>query len=186
MKDVEYTLVVSPGWVLIPALENLITVTLLFLLDGRLALLAMLVFPVAVLGPRFFSPRVAEASTACKLAEGSVVNVVQENLGAQPVVKGFSLESRARERFAARSLEQRTSGLRFAFTAAMLERSAGAGTYVLQVVVLGSASGSRIKSTSASASSRPFRHCSSGCVVRWGRSSSLSRGSWMRARPFKM
>ncbi len=137
LKDVEYTLVVSPGWVLIPALETLVTVTLLFLLDVRLALLAMLVFPVAVLGPRFFSSRVAEASAACKQAEGSVVNVVQENLGAQPVVKGFSLEREARERFAARSFDQRTTGMRFAFTAAMLERSAGAGTYVLQVVVLG-------------------------------------------------
>ncbi|MEN9572850.1 MAG: hypothetical protein RL514_705 [Verrucomicrobiota bacterium] len=137
LKDVEYTLVVSAGWVLIPALETVVIVTLLFLLDWRLAALAMLVFPVAVLGPRYFSPRVAQASRDCKAAEGDVLNVVQENLGAQPVVKGFSLEAEARARFAARSLEQRSAGLRFAFTAAMLDRTASVGTYVLQVIVLG-------------------------------------------------
>ena len=137
LKDVEYTLVVSAGWVLIPTLETVVTVTLLFLLDWRLAALAMLVFPVAVLGPRFFSPRVAQASQDNKVAEGAVLNVVQENLGAQPVVKGFSLEPSARARFAACSDAQRRAGLRFAFTAAMLERTAGVGTYVLQVVVLG-------------------------------------------------
>ncbi|PAW82641.1 MAG: hypothetical protein B9S33_14970 [Pedosphaera sp. Tous-C6FEB] len=137
LKDVERTMEGCVPWVLIPGLEMLVTVTLLFLLDWRLALLAMLVFPASVMGPRFFSPRVARASEECKAAEGRVLTAVQENLGAQPVVKGFSLEPLARAGFATRSREQSAVGLRLAFAGAMLERTASVGTYILQVAVLG-------------------------------------------------
>ena len=137
LKDVERTLEGCVPWILIPGLETLITVSLLFHLDWRLALLALLVFPASVMGPRFFSPRVASASQECKVAEGNSLTVVQENLGAQPVVKGFSLEPVAREHFAKRNLQQSTIGLRLAFAGAMLERTASVGTYVLQVAVLG-------------------------------------------------
>ena len=137
IKDVERTMEGFVPWVLIPGLETLVTVALLFHLDWRLALLALLVFPASVMGPRFFSPRVAQASQESKLAEGNVLTVVQENLGAQPVVKAFSLEPVAKQSFATRILSQQTIGLRLAFAGAMLERTASVGTYVLQVAVLG-------------------------------------------------
>lgn len=137
LKDVERTMEGCVPWVLIPVLETLVTVTLLFLLDWRLALLALLVFPASAMGPRFFSPRVAAASQQCKDAEGKVLTVVQENLGAQPVVKGFSLEPTAKESFATRSRSQAGAGRRLAFVGSMLERTASVGTYALQVAVLG-------------------------------------------------
>jgi ATP-binding cassette subfamily B protein len=57
---------------------------LLFVLDWRLALLAMVVWPIALLGPRYFGPRALASSFGL---ESAALSVVQENVSghrAQP------------------------------------------------------------------------------------------------------
>src|SRR5262245_19517636 len=45
------------AWAVLPALDVLAGVALLFVLDWRLALIALLVFPLTILGPRIFAHR---------------------------------------------------------------------------------------------------------------------------------
>ena len=50
------------AWAVAPALDICVFTVLLFVLDWRLALVAMLVWPVALLGPRRFAPRAVASS----------------------------------------------------------------------------------------------------------------------------
>jgi len=57
-----------------------------------------LVFPLAITGPRFFAPRVAEESYR-KGEESNVLSFLRENLSAQILVKTFGLADYSRRGF---------------------------------------------------------------------------------------
>ena len=110
---------------------------LIFALDWRLALPAVLAFALAMAGPRWLSPRTSAAAYQCKRMHAQLSANVQENLEAHTLVKAFGLESRTRSQFSARNqaLEQVTR--RLGFLTQLMERSAGFSTQLLQVAVLG-------------------------------------------------
>ena len=60
---VEDAFVSALAWAVAPSLDVCVYTVVLFMLDWRLALVAMLVWPVALLGPRFFAPRAVPAAT---------------------------------------------------------------------------------------------------------------------------
>ena len=97
----------------------------------------MLVWPLCLFGPRALAPRAVAASYARKDEDGRAVALVQEILTSQPVVKAFGLEQSARAGFRLRNLSLAKSVLRVSFFSAMVERSAGIGVMLLQVLVLG-------------------------------------------------
>ncbi len=137
MATVEHALTAAIPWAGLPGLDVLASTALLFALDWRLALLAMLVFPLALAGPRLIAPRATRASYERKLEEARTLSQVQENISAQPVVKAFGLQDLARRRFGERNLILMRSGVRLGFLNSLLERSANFGFHFLQVLVLG-------------------------------------------------
>lgn len=94
------------------ALALLIYVAALFYLSWYLALFTLLVLLVAVPCIKRFTPRVLAAFYHIRQAESEVLSFVQENVRAQPIVKGFGLQDRVTgmfrkhlERFAGKYVE---------------------------------------------------------------------------------
>jgi ATP-binding cassette subfamily B protein len=137
LAAVEGAMAGAVSWGALPALDVLASTFLLFLLDWRLALTAMLIWPLCLGGPRIFAPRASLASYRLKQAEAETLSAIQENVAAQAVVKAFGLERPSMADFERRNAALVTSRVRFAFLSAMVERSAAVGIYVLQVLILG-------------------------------------------------
>ncbi len=125
------------SWAIAPTIDVCVYTVLLFVLDWRLALVAMLVYPVALLGPRHFAPKAVEASIEKKQLESAALSVVQENISGQSVVKAFSLERPWLDSFEERSDRLRRRSAHVSFVGSLVERSSTVGILVLDVAVVG-------------------------------------------------
>ena len=137
LAAIEHAIVSAVPWALLPGLDVVIGTTLLFILEWRLAVIAALVFPLALIGPRLVAPHASRASRDRKNQEASVLSDVQESISARQTVRAFRLEEAMRGRFAGRVDDLVISSTRTSFLGALVERSAGIGILFLQVVVLG-------------------------------------------------
>jgi ATP-binding cassette subfamily B protein len=125
------------GMGLTPALELIIAVALLFYLNWPLAIAAMLIWPLTLIGPRIFSPRAVAATYRKKQLEAETLNIVQENVLAQPVIKVFGLQAIAKAWLRRRSIPLAASSVQVNFLSAMVERSVATAVLLLHLVILG-------------------------------------------------
>jgi ATP-binding cassette, subfamily B, bacterial len=125
------------GMGLTPALELVIAVALLFYLNWPLAMAAMLIWPLTLIGPRIFSPRAVAATYRKKQLEAATLSIVQENVLAQPVIKVFGLQTIARLWLRQRSVPLAASSVQVNFLSAMVERSVATAVLLLHLVILG-------------------------------------------------
>ena len=125
------------AWGILPALDVLVSTVLLFTIEPRLAAVTLLVFPLTLVGPRLVAPHAAIASVRRKDEESFVANEVHENVTAQPIVKAFGLEKVSMTHFRQRVAALIFASVRVSFLGSLLERSAGIGILILQVVVMG-------------------------------------------------
>ncbi|MBI3271623.1 MAG: ATP-binding cassette domain-containing protein [Planctomycetes bacterium] len=116
--------------------EILVWGILLARLEWRLALVALLGLPLCLIGPRLLSGRMTAAGRAFRLAEAGVGTAVQENVGAQAVVRAFALEPLALHGFQ-KVLDQvfRTS-LRWNYLAYLLQRTPNLTVQLVHLLVL--------------------------------------------------
>jgi len=121
----------------LPALNGILSAVLLFMLDWRLGLIAMLALPACFAGPRLITPKATAAGYLSRKNESQTANAVQENISGQSVIKAFSLEKSMLARFAERIALQTAACLRVSFLSSLIERTAYIGTLVVQVLVLG-------------------------------------------------
>lgn len=124
------------SWGILPLLEIAAGTVLLFVLSWPLALAAMLIFPLTLLGPRLLSPRALACSYQQKQREGTTLSVVQENVTAQPVVRAFSLHSVALGWFDARNHDLVATSLRAHFLRMVVERSVTLAVLLLHLLIL--------------------------------------------------
>ena len=120
-----------------PVLNASLSAVLLFTLDWRLGLIALLALPACMLGPRLITPRATAAGYDRKQNESQTAGMVHENIVSQSVVKAFSLEKPVLARFAERLSHQAAASLRVGFLSSLIERTAFTGTLIVQVLVLG-------------------------------------------------
>ena len=125
------------AWAVAPALDVCVYTVVLFILDWRLALLAMLVWPIALLGPRYFAPRAVIGSYEKKRLESQTLSVVQENISGQSVVKAFGLENAWLASFEDRNARLRHTTAHVSFLSSLVERSAYSGVLALDVAIIG-------------------------------------------------
>lgn len=125
------------SWLVLPALEVTYATALMFCFSVRLGLLGLLVFPVILWGPRLFAARALALSHEKRRSEAALVGLVQENVGAQPVVKAFELEQHARHQMAQRGARWLSLAQSFHFSSFLVERSATTGVYVLHLLIFG-------------------------------------------------
>ena len=122
---------------LLPLMEVLVSAILLFALNWQLALVAIVVWPLALLGPRWFSRRALAASYRKKQEEAAVLAVTQETIAAQPVIKAFNLQRLAGNWFGERNRRLHRTTCHVNFSSAMVERSAGIAVLALHCCVVG-------------------------------------------------
>jgi ATP-binding cassette subfamily B protein len=137
LGEVESAVRYGTGMGLMPLLELVTAVALLFYLNQPLALAAMLIFPLTIVGPRFLSPRAVSATYRKKQGEAGVLAVVQENLLAQPVVKVFALQSASKAWLRQRTELLARDSMRVNFLSALVERSVSTAVVLLHLLILG-------------------------------------------------
>ncbi|OJY13274.1 MAG: multidrug ABC transporter ATP-binding protein [Rhizobiales bacterium 62-47] len=120
----------------LPALELLAGLLLMFYLNWQLAVVALLIFPITLIGPRILTPKAVHANYEQKVNEAAILGVVQENISAQAVVKAFSLQRLARSWFSVRNDTTRQKIASATFLSSMVERSVNVSVLLLHLVVL--------------------------------------------------
>jgi ATP-binding cassette, subfamily B, bacterial len=120
----------------LPFFELIAGIILMLFLNWQLAAVALLVFPITLIGPRILTPKAVQANYEQKLNESSLLGMVQENIAAQAVVKAFSLQRRTLGWFTLRNDEARRKFASAAFLSTMVERTVTISVLLLHLVVL--------------------------------------------------
>ena len=120
----------------LPFLELIAGIILMLFLNWQLAAVALLVFPITLIGPRILTPKAVQANYEQKLNESALLGMVQENVAAQAVVKAFSLQRRTLGWFTMRNQEVRIKTASAVFLSTMVERTVTISVLLLHLVVL--------------------------------------------------
>jgi ATP-binding cassette subfamily B protein len=120
----------------LPFLELIAGIVLMLFLNWHLAAVALLVFPITLIGPRILTPKAVQANYEQKLNESALLGMVQENVAAQAVVKAFSLQRRTLGWFTMRNREVRQKTASALFLSTMVERTVTISVLLLHLVVL--------------------------------------------------
>jgi ATP-binding cassette, subfamily B, bacterial len=120
----------------LPFFELIAGIILMVFLNWQLAAVALLVFPITLIGPRILTPKAVQANYEQKLNEAALLGMVQENVAAQAVVKAFSLQRRAFGWFTLRNQDVRIKTASAVFLSTMVERTVTISVLLLHLVVL--------------------------------------------------
>ena len=120
----------------LPFLELVAGIILMVFLNWQLAVVALLVFPITLIGPRILTPKAVQANYEQKLNESALLGMVQENVAAQAVIKAFSLQRKMFGFFSFRNDETRHKIASATFLSTMVERTVTISVLLLHLVVL--------------------------------------------------
>jgi len=121
----------------LPFLELIAGIILMLFLNWQLAVVALLVFPITLIGPRMITPKAVQANYEQKQNESALLGMVQESVAAQAVVKAFSLQRKVFGWFSFRNDAARHKIASAAFLSTMVERTVTIAVLLLHLVVLG-------------------------------------------------
>jgi ATP-binding cassette, subfamily B, bacterial len=121
---------------MLPFLELIAGIILMLFLNWQLAAVALLVFPITLIGPRILTPKAVQANYEQKLNESALLGMVQESVAAQAVVKAFSLQRKTLGWFSMRNNEVRRKTASAVFLSTMVERTVTISVLLLHLVVL--------------------------------------------------
>jgi ATP-binding cassette subfamily B protein len=117
LAAVENVMVLGLPMAFLATANILVSSTVLFVLEWKLALLLFFALPFCILGPRVLGPRALTAGSRLRKEQGVLASMVQENVQAQRVIKAFSLQGAAMDQFHAQSQKIRQWGTSFGFYA---------------------------------------------------------------------
>ena len=120
----------------LPFLELIAGIGLMIWLNWQLAAVALLIFPITLIGPRILTPKAVQANYEQKVNESAILGVVQENVAAQMVVKAFGLQRKAFGWFSLRNNAARRSMADATFLSTMVERTVTVSVLLLHLIVL--------------------------------------------------
>jgi ATP-binding cassette subfamily B protein len=114
-----------------------VSTVLLLWLQWKLGLLALVISPLVLLGQRLFGAKAVEASYQEQQETAAVSTVLQENLGAQAVVKAFGLEDSSTTTFRESVARLTTATIRSTFIGALFGMTAQLTVALIQLVTMG-------------------------------------------------
>src|SRR5438270_3816004 len=120
----------------LPFLELIACIILMLFLNWQLAAVALLVFPITLIGPRILTPKAVQANYEQKLNESTLLGTVQESVAAQAVIKAFSLQRKTLGWFTLRNDDVRQKTASALFLSTMVERTVTISVLLLHLVVL--------------------------------------------------
>jgi len=120
----------------LPFFELIAGIILMLFLNWQLAAVALLVFPITLIGPRILTPKAVQANYEQKINESTLLGMVQENVAAQAVIKAFSLQRKTLGWFTLRNDDARRKIAAATFLSTMVERTVTISVLLLHLVVL--------------------------------------------------
>jgi len=128
-------------WAMASLLLNSLTIVLgavlMFGLEWRLAILTVVGLVGCVVVPQSLARRAAAASYDAKQRQAGLSDTIQENIGAQSIVKAFGLEKRSADSFRQQSLQLAQASRRFGFLSYVVERLPNVVIMIFEIVVIG-------------------------------------------------
>jgi ATP-binding cassette, subfamily B, bacterial len=136
LTSFEQALVFFPNYFLVPFLNIIINTLLLFVIDVKLALISLLIFPASLFGPYILTPRASKAGNIRKKTEANTLSDVQTSVTSQSVIKALNLQGLGIDYF--NKTNQRFSRTMFKalFLSSLVDRAGIAAVLILQIVVL--------------------------------------------------
>jgi len=122
------------------AVSFVVGLTLLFVLDWKLAILATLLLPLGLVVPRFLARPAEKATEARRAGESAALGEVEEALDTYAVVKAFALEGHLVERFARSTERLLKNTVRSTFLGGMVPRSSAIAVNLLELTVIAAVS----------------------------------------------
>jgi ATP-binding cassette subfamily B protein len=136
LAAIENAVVLGVPGAMLCVINIIFSTLLLFAIDWRLALGAMIGLPLCIVGPKFLGPRALKAGHRLRGEQAALANIIQENLGAQQIVKAFSLKESALANFAAQASKVVHLATRFNFLSYVTERSPNIGMLLFNVLLI--------------------------------------------------
>lgn len=136
LAAIENAVVLGVPGALLCAINIIFSACMLFAIDWRLALGAMIGLPFCVVGPKILGPRALKVGRQLRGEQAALANIIQENLGAQQVVKAFSLRQSALDNFAGQAARVVSLATRFNFLSYVTERSPNIGMLMFNVLLI--------------------------------------------------
>jgi ATP-binding cassette, subfamily B, bacterial len=136
MSQLEETINHGMQWGVLPSFELIAGMAMMFYLNWQLAMIAMLLFPIAIIGPRILAPKAVDASYEVKKAEAQALGVTQEVITSMGVVKAFALQQKTTGWYRDRNAKIRGSMFRMLWINGLVERSITISVLALHLVVL--------------------------------------------------
>ncbi len=136
MAQLEETINHGMQWGVLPSFELIAGIGMMFFLNWQLATVALLLFPIAIIGPRILAPKAVDASYQVKKNEAQALGVTQEVITSIGVVKAFGLQKNAIGWYRDRNANIRTSMFRMLWINGLVERSITISVLALHLFVL--------------------------------------------------
>lgn len=133
---VDTSLTMAVTWGLLPGVDSLVGTLVLFVLDWRLALLAVLVWPWCLFVPGRIAPRASSASYRRKERESEVLGSVEQAIAGHAVVTAYNLQEAATRDFIMRDAELFGTSVRVALYKTLMEQAATSGMLLVQVATI--------------------------------------------------
>jgi ATP-binding cassette subfamily B protein len=130
-----YSLAISRG--LFPLLTALLSTAIMLRLDWHIGLIALLLWPWAMLAPQVMATGSISPGQESRKDETGILSVVEESLAAQALIRAFAIEHVGAAAFRSRNEALARSSLKAGFWSAFVDRFRGAGIVVEQVSILG-------------------------------------------------
>lgn len=137
LATLETVLARSLPTLLYASLQVVVSVLLLFWLNARLALITLAALPICILGPRLLAPRATDASYRRRREEAAVLSAVQENIGAQAVVRAFGLQPSRRATFQEQLDTLGGVTTRASYLGSLVGKTTDVGVNVVQLLIIG-------------------------------------------------
>ncbi|MDX6693343.1 MAG: ATP-binding cassette, subfamily bacterial, partial [Blastocatellia bacterium] len=136
LAAIENAVVLGVPGALLCVINILFSACVLFAIDWRLALCAMVGLPFGVVGPKFLGPRALRVGYELRGEQAALANTIQENLSAQQIVKAFSLKRSVLAGFERQAAKVVRLATRFNFLSYITERSPNIGMLLFNVLLI--------------------------------------------------
>lgn len=136
LNAIENAVVLGVPGAMLCVINIIFSTCVLFILDWRLALCAVVGLPFCIIGPKLLGPRALKVGYNLRSEQATLSNIIQENLGAQQIVKAFSLKRSVLASFEAQAGHVTGLATRFNFLSYVTERSPNIGMLLFNVLLI--------------------------------------------------
>lgn len=136
LAAVENAIVLGVPGAMLCLINIIFSACILFALDWRLALGAIVGLPLCMIGPKLLGPRALQVGYRARGEQATLSNIIQENLSAQQIVRAFGLKRSVIANFEGQAAKVAKLATRFNFLSYVTERSPNIGMLLFNILLI--------------------------------------------------